>query len=153
GALGAKGNSPQEELQWKIIRNANSTYTLQVYDPANPGLAGTAAGGGQAISEVNKRYYVSVEGAEAAQWRLQPVLQGSNPQVLYAIYQDPRDNPGCETIGHWELNKNDKKEPVKLNRDPSDDENNPVPLNFTPIALWVLDRIGELNPGAGPGKY
>ncbi|KAG8798184.1 hypothetical protein FRC20_006694 [Serendipita sp. 405] len=114
GALGAKGNSSSPELEWRIVRNHDHTYTFHVYDPKEPGVIGTAAHPGGVISEVKQRCYISLEsGGQETHWRLQPVLFGSEPRILYAIYQDPRDNHGqCQTIGHWELNSADKKEPV-----------------------------------------
>ncbi|KAG8758044.1 hypothetical protein FRC14_000896 [Serendipita sp. 396] len=149
GALGAKGNSSSPELEWRITRNQDHTYSFHVHDPKNPSAIGVAAHPGGTISEVKQRFYISVEGALGASthWRLQAVSFGSEPRILYAIYQDPRDNQGhCQTIGHWELNSGDKKEPVKLNRDPADDENKHVPQNYSAQALWLLEPVAVPLP-------
>ncbi|KAG8805314.1 hypothetical protein FRC17_005570 [Serendipita sp. 399] len=139
GALGAIGNSKSEELVWSVIRNADGTYTLQSTDPAAP------ANPERAISEIEKRYYISVEpSAVATRWRLQPILSGSDPRILFVIYQDPRDNAGhCDILGHWELNNDNKKEPVKLNRYPEDEENKPVPANYGANALWIFEAVTD----------
>ncbi|KAG8814286.1 hypothetical protein FRC17_001217 [Serendipita sp. 399] len=135
GALGAKGTSKDDELVWQVNRNSDGTYDLQTLgDDAGPASAGIA------ISEIEKRYYVSVEasGAVATKWRLQPIFSGSDPRILYVIYQLPQDN-NCPAVGHWELNNSDKKEPVKLNRFPEDEENKSVPTTYSPNALWTLE--------------
>ncbi|CAG7853387.1 SubName: Full=Uncharacterized protein {ECO:0000313/EMBL:CCA76528.1} [Serendipita indica DSM 11827] len=129
GALGAKGNSKSEELVWNVSLNSDKSYTLTPVDPA------ISAGPGGAISEVSKRFYVSIEDAAvSSKWHLQPVLIGSDTRILYAIYEP-------DMKGHWELSSSDKKEPVKLNRDPTDDENQPVPSHFTPEALWIFEHV------------
>ncbi|KAG8805313.1 hypothetical protein FRC17_005569, partial [Serendipita sp. 399] len=56
------------------------------------------------------------------------------------IYQLPSDN-SCDSVGHWELNNGDKKEPVKLNRDPNDEENKATPQLYSPNALWIIDQV------------
>ncbi|KAG8778579.1 hypothetical protein FRC16_003790, partial [Serendipita sp. 398] len=153
GALGAVGKSSSPELEWMIIRNSDHTYSFNVYD-SKSGLVETAAHPGGPISEVKKRYYVSVDKSDPVQethWRLQPVLFGSEPRILYAIYQDPRDNAGqCDVKGHWELNSSDKKEPVKLNRDPADEENKAVPSSYGASALWILQPVTVPLPGPKP---
>ncbi|KAG8830350.1 hypothetical protein FRC17_004985 [Serendipita sp. 399] len=140
GALGAKGDSKSEEIKWQVIRLGDGTYILQSQDPiapANPGIA---------ISEIEKRYYISVEpSATATRWRLQPIFNGSKPIIYYVIYELPSDN-NCPAVGHWELNNSDKKEPVKLNRFPEDEENKNVPSLYKPNALWIFEPI----PGTVP---
>ncbi|KAG8806632.1 hypothetical protein FRC17_004893, partial [Serendipita sp. 399] len=75
GALGAKGNSKSDELQWSIQRNSDGTYNLQVADPANKFAATSSSNAGGCLSEIERRYYISVEPSVApSSWRLQPVL-------------------------------------------------------------------------------
>ncbi|KAG8826358.1 hypothetical protein FRC17_008284 [Serendipita sp. 399] len=145
GALGARGNSKSDELNWNIQRNSDGTYALQVADPANSFTAASPSNPGGVISEIEKRYYISVENsATATRWRLQPVLSGSDPRILYVIYQIPADG-GSHAVGHWELNNSDKKEPVKLNKDPNDEENKATPQLYSANALWVIEPV----PGTG----
>ncbi|KAG8771597.1 hypothetical protein FRC19_001610 [Serendipita sp. 401] len=155
GALGAVGKSSSPELEWMVIRNADHTYSFNVFE-GTKGIVGAASHPGGAISEVKKRYYVSLEAPmQETHWRLQPVLFGSEPRILYAIYQDPRDNPGqCDLKGHWELNSSDKKEPVKLNRDPADEENKAVPASYGAPALWILQPVTvPLSTPNPPSSY
>ncbi|KAG8831703.1 hypothetical protein FRC17_002706 [Serendipita sp. 399] len=146
GALGAKGNSKDSELNWTISRNSNGTYNLQT-TASGDSAAPSPSNPGSAISEIERRYYINVEpSATATSWRLQPILTGSDPRILYVIYQLPADGH-CNAPGHWELNNSDKKEPVKLNRDPNDEENKNTPQLYSPNALWVIEPV----PGTGPG--
>ncbi|CAG7852962.1 SubName: Full=Uncharacterized protein {ECO:0000313/EMBL:CCA76189.1} [Serendipita indica DSM 11827] len=130
GSLGAKGNSKSEELVWTVTLNPDNSHTLHAISANAPAIAGGP------VTEVSKRFYISLENqsAQGVHWFLQPVLIGSDPRILYAIYE-----PGRR--GHWELCSADKKEPVKLNREPHDDENKPVPTHFTPEALWVFEHV------------
>ncbi|KAG8815971.1 hypothetical protein FRC17_000518 [Serendipita sp. 399] len=151
GALGAKGTSNDKELVWKVNRNSDGTYSLLASNvSANPGSA---------LSEIEKRYYISVDNSERSasdtdtKWRLQPILSGSDPRILYVIYQLPHDNPHCHAVGHWELNKKDKKEPVKLNRFHEDEENKKTPTNYKPNALWTFEPLPEPTRGDPPIDY
>jgi hypothetical protein len=103
--------------------------------PPNP--PGFFSNPGGVISEIEKRFYISNENSdESASWTIQPILTGDTgdkdtPAVLYvyvsyavmmsdplrltppnSIYQLP--NAQCPDIGHWELNNDDKKEPVSF---------------------------------------
>ncbi|KAG8821362.1 hypothetical protein FRC17_009847 [Serendipita sp. 399] len=139
GALGAKGDSKSDEIK-AMTRLADGTYVLQSKEPVAP------ANPGGPISEIEKRYYISVEpSATATRWRLQPIFNGSKPIIYYVIFELPSDN-NCPAVGHWELNSADKKEPVKLNRFPEDEENKAVPSVYKPNALWILEPI----PGTVP---
>ncbi|CCA73680.1 hypothetical protein PIIN_07633 [Serendipita indica DSM 11827] len=128
GSLGALGTIKCDSLIWNVTLNADNSHTLQA--------VGAPAVVGGPITEVPNRFYISVENqsAQPVGWFLQPVFIGSDPRILYAIYEPRRK-------GHWELCSADKKEPVKLNREPTDDENKPVPTHFTPEALWVFEHV------------
>ncbi|CCA77571.1 hypothetical protein PIIN_11548 [Serendipita indica DSM 11827] len=130
GALGAIGNSNCAELVWNVTLNPDNSHTLQAVS------AKAAAVIGCPVTEVPNRFYISVEeeSAPGIHWFLQPVLIGSDPRILYAIYEPGRH-------GHWELLSANKKEPVKLNEEPTDDENKPVPTHFTPEALWLFEYV------------
>ncbi|CCA76830.1 hypothetical protein PIIN_10816 [Serendipita indica DSM 11827] len=115
---------------WTVALNADNSHTLYAESANAPAI------GGGPITEVSKRFYISLEkqSAQGVHWFLQPVFIGSDPRILYAIYE-----PGRR--GHWELCSADKKKPVKLNKEWHDDENRLVPMHFTPEALWVLEHV------------
>jgi hypothetical protein len=154
GALGAIGTSKAPELIWKVTRSQDpadpnkNTYSLasrsdpDVYISANPGGV---------ISEIEKRFYINaddggdnVQDGYVAAWRIQPIIQGYNKPIAFVIYQVPDGK--CPDLGHWELNDDNKKEPVKLNRDPTDEENWNIPVFYGGNALWKFQSIDNPDP-------
>ncbi|KAG8835088.1 hypothetical protein FRC18_001061 [Serendipita sp. 400] len=81
GALGAKGNSSSPELEWRITRNQDHTYSFHVHDPKNPSAIGVAAHPGGTISEVklnrdpadDENKHVPQNYSAQALWLLEPV--------------------------------------------------------------------------------
>ncbi|CCA77346.1 hypothetical protein PIIN_11323 [Serendipita indica DSM 11827] len=102
----------------------DNSHTLQAVSAKATAVIGCP------VTEVPSCFYISIkeESAPGIHWFLQPVLIGSDPCILYAH-------------GHWELLSANKKEPVKLNKEPTDDENKPVPTHFTPEALWLFEYV------------
>jgi hypothetical protein len=169
GALGAIGTSKSPELVWHVTRSEDGTNKYNLTTQVDSQDASARPGG--VISEIERRFYINsdpqnnIDKKPITLWRLQPILTGLdslNPNdqtprqppisIAFVIYQD-RDPAVCPDQGHWELNNYDKKEPVKLNRDPNDEENWPVPINYGGNALWKFDPAPNPPVTTPPSRY